>query len=374
MLASKPTILFLTLKTFGFTGGIEKMCRVVCRALYETEEEEKSRVFVYSMYDKAVERDSRYIPLRSFCGFAKKRIWFAISSIWKGMDSSILVLSHVNLLFIAFLIHLFKPQVKIYLFAHGIEIWPRLPRWKRFFLKKTTIIAVSQFTKEKIIESQNLKAESIIVLNNALDPFYEYPHQFSKPQNLLERYHLKASQPVLFTLTRLSASEKYKGYDVVIEVLPQVIAHFPDIKYLISGKYDKIEKKRIELLIAKHQLQDHVLFSGFIDEIELTEHFLLADLFIMPSKKEGFGIVFIEAMASGLRTIGGNQDGTTDALKNGKLGTLVDPDDKEEVLSAILQQLKLQIIPASKLQLQENCKRSFSFENYKQLLENILFQ
>jgi glycosyltransferase involved in cell wall biosynthesis len=69
---------------------------------------------------------------------------------------------------------------------------------------------------------------------------------------------------------------------------------------------------------------------------ELPEYFRLADVFVMPSALEGFGIVFLEAMATGVRVIGGSQDGSRDALCDGALGTLVDPDNGEELASAIL--------------------------------------
>ncbi|MEO5911205.1 MAG: glycosyltransferase family 4 protein [Pelobium sp.] len=374
MSAPKKRILFLTLKTFGFTGGIEKMCRVVCRALYEIEEKGGIKNYVYSMYDRPIERDSRYTPNWSFQGFAKQRIWFVIVSIWRGMRSDTLLLSHVNLLFIGFLIRLFRPSIKIYLFAHGIEIWPRLGFLKRYFLKHIDILAVSQFTKDKIILSQGLQSDRIRVLNNALDPFYEFPTHFEKPQNLIKKYHLKKKGPLLFTLTRLASTEKYKGYDIVIEVLPEIIAHYPNLVYMIGGKYDKKEKQRLDGLIAQMGVQQHVQLSGFIDEIELTDHFLLADLFIMPSKKEGFGIVFIEAMASGLATIAGNLDGSTDALKQGELGLLVDPENKAEIKEAILKQLKQHLDQSEPLIQQQKCRNYFGFEVYRGKLEEVLLE
>lgn len=348
------------------------MCRIVCRALYEIEEKGKIKSTIYSMYDYPIERDSRYAPKWSFKGFSKDKTRFALVSIWRGLQSDSLVLSHANLLFVAFLIRLFRPHIKIYLFAHGIEIWPRLGFLKRYFLKRIDILAVSEYTKERIIQSQGLKAERIIVLNNGLDPFYEFPKHFEKPQALIEKYELQHKGPILFALTRLSSTEKYKGYDNVIEVLPEIILHYPDLVYIIGGKYDAEEKQRLDLLIEKHGVQKHVKLTDFIAEIEITDHFLLADLFIMPSKKEGFGIVFIEAMASGLATIAGNADGSVDALKQGELGLLVDPENKEEIKAAILQQLKQHLAQGQPLQLQQKCVKYFGFDVYRDKLEKVL--
>ena len=67
----------------------------------------------------------------------------------------------------------------------------------------------------------------------------------------------------------------------------------------------------------------------------LPDYFRLADVLAMPSTGEGFGIAFLEALASGLRVIGGNQDGSLDAPGNGSLATAVDPENREELASAI---------------------------------------
>jgi phosphatidylinositol alpha-1,6-mannosyltransferase len=372
MSVNKPKILFLTLKTFSFTGGIEKMCRVICRSLYEMEEEDKATGRVYSMYDTNLQRDSRYIPADSFRGYARKRSAFVMASLWQGLKSDVLLLSHVNLLFVALLIRTFHPKIKIYLFAHGIEIWPKLSGWKRYFLKRINVLAVSDFTRNKIIQNQDLAANHIEVLNNGLDPFYELPLNFDKPAYLVDRYELVKGSRLLFTLTRLASSEKYKGYDIVLEILPDIITDFPNLKYLIGGKYDIQEKERVDKLIHKYKLNDHVILPGFIDELELTDHFLLADTFVMPSKKEGFGVVFIEALASGLQVIGGNADGTTDALRDGELGDLVAPEDKEAIKAAIIRQLKQQHSASDKKTLQTSCIKYFSFEIYKEKLSAIL--
>jgi len=67
----------------------------------------------------------------------------------------------------------------------------------------------------------------------------------------------------------------------------------------------------------------------------LVDYYNLCDIFIMPSKGEGFGIVFLEAMACGKPVIGGNLDGSTEPLMNGKLGFMVDPDSVSEIIDTI---------------------------------------
>jgi glycosyltransferase involved in cell wall biosynthesis len=172
---------------------------------------------------------------------------------------------------------------------------------------------------------------------------------------------------VLFTLTRLASTERYKGYNKVMEALVQI--EDPRVKYLIAGKYDAIEKKFIDDLILKLGLQDRVILAGFIPEEEVASHFRLSDVYVMPSMKEGFGIVFIEAMYYQLPVIAGNKDGSVDALLNGELGILVDPQDVEAIKDALESVL---LAPKAYLPNQEVLAQHFSYEAYKYNVNRLL--
>ncbi|MBB2144114.1 glycosyltransferase [Pedobacter sp. LMG 31464] len=370
-----PKVLFLTLKVFGFTGGIEKVCRSICRALYDLGEENTLEPTVYSMYDKYFERDSRYLKKQQYQGFNEHRKYFVIKSLLKGIRSDVIILSHINLLSVGYLIKRFSPKTKVYLIAHGIEIWRKLPEPKLKALNRLDkIIAVSHFTAEKIKSIHGIKAEKIEILNNCIDPFYFFPENFSKPEPLLKRYGLNPNQKILMSLSRVVSSEKYKGYDNTISILPQLIKKYPEVVYLIAGKSDEEEKLRLEKLIIKHQIADHIKLIGFIDEAEITDHFLLSDIFVMPSKKEGFGIVFIEAMASGLCVVAGNKDGSVDALKNGELGKLVNPDDSNEIEKTLNELLKSPLDHEEKIALQKSVLKAFSYEKYRESIRKLIQQ
>lgn len=369
-----PTkVLFLTLKTFSFTGGIEKVCRSLSRVLYDLSEEELIQSTVYSMYDKNTDRDSRYLSKNQFHGFNGNREKFVIQSFLSGLKADVILLSHIHLINIVYFIKKIHPHKKIYLLAHGIEIWKKLSDTKLKMLNQLDkIICVSQFTANKIMEMHHIPSSQLEVLNNCLDPFYYKPSEFDKPQILLDRYNLNRENLILFSLSRLSSSEKYKGYDHTIELLPQLLEEYPNLVYLLGGKWDAVEKKRLDNLIAINHLQEHIRMIGFIDEAELTEHFLLSDIFILPSKKEGFGIVFIEALASGLRVIAGNKDGSVDALQNGALGLLVDPDDQDGILNSLAMLLQHSQTEKEKKNLQEKCVQAFGYKKYLKSLRNLL--
>lgn len=368
-----PKVLFLTLKTFGFTGGIEKVGRVVCRALYDLSVDGTIDTMVHCMYDKNYERDSKYLRKSQFKGFDGNRKKFVLWSLYKGIRSDVIILSHINLLSIGYLIKRFRPATRVYLIAHGIEIWRKLPEPKiRALMRLDKIIAVSEYTARLITTAHKIDSAKIEILNNCIDPFFAIPTNFSRPAFLMKRYQLHEDQTILFSLSRLSSSEKYKGYDHTMEILPRLIKKRPNLVYLLGGKYDQQEKKRLDKLIERYKIAGHVKFIGFVDEAEVTDHFLLSDVFIMPSKKEGFGIVFIEATACGLRVIAGNKDGSVDALQRGELGTLVDPDNLNDIENALTNLLNSPIYDEEKKDLQKKTYHIFNFEKYRERIKNMI--
>jgi glycosyltransferase involved in cell wall biosynthesis len=135
-----------------------------------------------------------------------------------------------------------------------------------------------------------------------------------------------------------------------------------NIKYLLCGKADFNEENRIRKLTKELDIESNVILTGYIKEEELKDHYLVSDAFVMPSKGEGFGIVFLEAMACGREVLAGNKDGSTEALQFGKLGTLVDPDDQQDLSKAILNTLSQ---PRDSSLIQQNMLEHFSFEKFK---------
>ena len=218
--------------------------------------------------------------------------------------------------------------------AHGMEAWNiQRPALQTALRHADRILAVSGYTRDRLLKEQNLDPSKILLLPNTFDQ--ERFKIGNKPDHLLERYKLNPEQPIILTVSRLLRSESYKGYDKVLEALPQLRQVIPNIHYIIVGKGD--EQPRIEQLIQERQLQDCVTLAGFVPDAELCDYYNLCDVFAMPSKREGFGIVYLEALACGKPTLGGNQDGAIDALCHGELGALVEPDDVDALAKTIIQ-------------------------------------
>ena len=223
------------------------------------------------------------------------------------------------------------------LVAHGIDAWgiTNASR-KRALLKADLTLAVSNYTRDRLIQEVGLDPDRVKILPNtfAADRFAIAP----KPPQLLRRYGLRPDTPVILTVCRLADTECYKGYDQIIKAMPEIVRAVPNARYLLVGKGP--DRPRIERLIAEAGVQDAVIFAGFVPNEELAEHYNLCDIFAMPSRGEGFGIVYLEALACGKTVLAGNKDGSRDALGGGELGLLVDPDDTAEIAAEIIRVLR----------------------------------
>ena len=325
-----------------------------------------------SMHDKFNEADGNiYFPAEIFIGLGAAKTSFITNAVQEGKQAETVIISHINLLVVGWLIKKINPSAKIILMAHGIEIWGELHGHKRMMLDACDkIICVSHYTLNTIAEKHDLPLNKLAVLNNCLDPFLNNQHSSVANNNLRKRYSFNADDTVLLTLTRLSTRDRYKGYDVVLKALKNLTAKDKHIKYLLAGGSTNEEKIFIEEMIEKNALQRNVVLGGYIPEEEIAAHFSMADLYVMPSTKEGFGIVFIEAMYYGIPVIAGNEDGSTDALLNGKLGLLIEPKKPLEIELAVhkIMNNKNAFKPNHKL-LMEN----FGYDAYKKKLENFLY-
>jgi phosphatidylinositol alpha-1,6-mannosyltransferase len=219
--------------------------------------------------------------------------------------------------------------VPLWIQVHGIEVWRERSGLHRWSVESATLVtSVSRYTRRRLLEWAAIDPARVRVLPNTVDPRYQ---PGPKPRYLLER-HAADGKKVLLTVSRLS--EHYKGHKRVIRALPRLLSEHPDTVYVIVGEGE--DRPRLEALVAQCRVVEKVQFAGMVPEEELPDYFRLADVFVMPSTGEGFGIVFLEALATGIHVIGGGEDGTRDALCDGALGTLVDPENCEELASAIL--------------------------------------
>jgi glycosyltransferase involved in cell wall biosynthesis len=249
---------------------------------------------------------------------------------------NLVIATHVNFSVAAYWLKSLA-GVPYWAIAHGVDAWDiERSDLKRALRNADRIFAVSTYTRDRLLREQGLDPGKVSLLPDTVnaDDFEIAP----KPVHLVQRYGLSSAQPIILTISRLVASEQYKGYDKILEALPYIRQAIPNVHYIIGGRGN--DRARIELMISQLGLQDSVTLTGYISDRELCDHYNLCDVFAMPSKREGFGIVYLEALACGKPVLAGNKDGATDALLEGALGALVDPDNINTISETLVRILR----------------------------------
>jgi phosphatidyl-myo-inositol dimannoside synthase len=214
--------------------------------------------------------------------------------------------------------------------THGKDVWEPLSSSKQTALREAERVwTVSRYSRDRLCQSNGVDPKQVEIVSCSVDAQRFQPAP--KSADLVAQYGLADSQ-VLLTVARLWSGDPYKGVDVTIRALPQIVAQYPQVKYLVVGRGD--DQPRLAQLAADLGVSDRVVFAGFVATADLVDHYNLADAYVMPSQ-EGFGIVYLEAMACGKPVLSGDADGSADPLQDGQLGWRVPYRDPEAVAIAL---------------------------------------
>jgi glycosyltransferase involved in cell wall biosynthesis len=256
--------------------------------------------------------------------------------------------------------------------AHGIEVWGALSEKRRHALSGAMEVwAVSRHTRDRLLAEQGLSPGRVRVLPDTFEEDRFKPGPV--PVDLRQRYGLTPVSKVIFSVGRLAATERYKGFDRIIAALPAILRQHPTACYLVAGRGD--DQPRLEKIAATAGVRDRVIFAGFVPTTELCAHYQLCDVFAMPSTGEGFGIVYLEAMACGKPVLAGNQDGSTEPLMDGQLGALVNPTDVSHIaatLSDLLAQRHPNPLLFDPVELRRRVVAEFGFERFCERVKTAL--
>ena len=247
----------------------------------------------------------------------------------------LVICGHINLLPFA---QLCKARwgCPLLLIIHGIDAWQptRHLLANRLARRVDHLVSVSRFTLEQFRDWAGARQGSTTIIPNAVDLGAFAPGPADPA--LLERYRL-GGRRVIMSLSRLPGPDRHKGIDEVLDVLPRLIKRIPELTYLVVGEgpdRDRLEGKAWNL-----GLSQNVVFTGAVSEAEKAAHYRLAELFILAGRGEGFGIVLLEAMASGVPVVASTRDASQEVLQGGLLGGLVDPDNLQDLEAGILHAL-----------------------------------
>lgn len=218
---------------------------------------------------------------------------------------------------------------KLVIQLHGIEIWSRPTLAQRSALEAASLVlCVSRYTRSEVLRHASIPPHRVRVQANTYgDEFTPGDREAAR-----RRFEIPEGSICILSIGRLDSRERYKGQDRVIAALPKLLTSHPSIVYLVGGMGDDLD--RLQALARQKGVIDRVRFLGHVPRDLLPDLYRAADLFTLPSTGEGFGIVFLEAMACGTPALGLGMAGALDALAGGGLGLAPSEEDLEEALAS----------------------------------------
>jgi len=318
----------------GSTGGVQRYTETLVRSLRKLLGTDDLRVI--SISAEPLRRNDGKLALA-----LGTKVRFLIAAVIQALvwRPHVIICAHIRVAPPARVMHRifgFSYWVVLY----GIEVWGKLPRGLDHTLcDAQRLISISRFTIETASVHNNLSGIDTVIL----PPAFTIDEAESSTTPSLEA---ETDPPMVLTVGRLAASERYKGHDIILDSWAAVRKKIPNAIYCIVGDGD--DRARLEARARELKINDSVRFTGAVSASELQNWYHRCRVFAMPARTEldsqpprgeGFGIVFLEAMAHGKPVLGPSKGAPSEFIRSGEHGLLVDPTDSSEVASALVELL-----------------------------------
>lgn len=245
-------------------------------------------------------------------GAGRSKVGFVVRAL-SGHRQTDVIVGHLHIAPIALAARLMGRLQRYVVVLHGIEAWHRRPFLERVALRHATcVIATTRYTAQECASANGIAEGKFRILPLCVE---------ASPAKADPTFELDGEWPLLF-VARLAKSERYKGLEHVIEAVAALRRRSLDIKLHVVGSGDDMPYYE-ELANRLGLDHDGLRFHGQISDSSLESAYRTARAFVMPSAKEGFGIVFLEAMRNGVPCIGGAHGGTPEVFRDGEEGLLV---------------------------------------------------
>lgn len=235
-----------------------------------------------------------------------------------------------------------RGDIPVYIYTHGEEISQKPysdsadEARKQALQAASGIVAVSSFTAALITEKYGVPASRVRTITNGVD----LERFCDRPAENVRRHLGLDLGPLVLSLGRLV---ERKGFDKLIEAWPRIQTAVPQARLAIAGTGP--QEAALQAAAAEQNTGDSITFLGRVAAEMLPSLYASADLFVMPNRTmpdgdtEGFGLVFLEAAASGTPSVGGAAGGAVDAVSHGNTGLLVDGWDVSAIAFAVTDML-----------------------------------
>lgn len=322
---------------FRSYGGIQSINRLLIRAFCEMGRKTALDLDVFSFTD-----GPQHFPARR-AGESSVR-WHGASRsrqemAWKlakrlpAARPHLVLFTHVLLLPLEELVRRLAPNARVAVLAHGTEVWqPLRGAVARVLQRAHSLVCPSEFTAQKLVDMQGIPRDRIEVIPHGLDPDWaaESGMDSASRQGTPER-----NGRLLLSVTRLSRADREgKGIELILQALPAVLEQFPGARYSVVG--GGADLPQLAEIVRNLGLDSKVELTGARGDEALRQAYAGADVFVLPTQVEGFGVVFLEAMHSRLPVVAARASATPEVVEDGVTGLLVTPGDSKELAAALI--------------------------------------
>jgi glycosyltransferase involved in cell wall biosynthesis len=353
-------------------GGIQRVGRHVAALAAKFASDRGMSVRFLSLNDPRGLHTVRVGSLEfSVSGYAGSKVQFSRAALRAAGRKPMLVIAlHPHLAPIVWAMRMRFRKFRSIVFTHGVEVWRPLG-WSRgaALRQADLVIGPSADTVQHLISEQHLLPGKVERLPWALDPEFEARVAAAAP--LSSPPGFPRTSKIILTVGRWDSTERYKGADTLLAALPQVLKAAPDASLVLVGDGD--DRPRLEHLARDLGVSQHAHFLYGLTPEQLFACYANCDVFALPSKGEGFGLVFLEAMACAKPVIGGAHGGIPEIVEDGVTGLLV-PHGEAERLAQALESLFNNPSRAREMGARgrDRIKKDYTFEEFQTRLIRIL--
>jgi phosphatidylinositol alpha-1,6-mannosyltransferase len=334
----RQELIFVMTGACATPGGIAAENRHTLRVLAQLTLKHSLRLTVLSFLERDIDR-APFLPATvMFRGFTGSKFRLAVA-IWRQvLARPLFVFDHVTLakpLLPLIVMHGIRPVI----FAHGSESWKRIRRVNRWlFANAMLVLTNSQFTLRKMRERMPrfngvacpLGLAPEIELNSRPPDALTEPLSFASADGEMRLL----GERVCLLVGRMHPREREKGHYELLQVWPEIIREFGNAQLVFAGPGD--DRTNIARVACERGVGDSVFVVGELPPGVLRSLHTTCYAFTMPSKQEGFGLVYLEAMNAGKPCLGCRDDGAEDVIVDEETGLLVsNPKDRDELLAAL---------------------------------------
>ena len=307
-----------------------------------------------------------------FKGFGRDKIKFTIFASRQSREEAFLIVAtHPHLAVPCECVKLLCPGVRSIVISHGLEVWKQLPFIRRTALQRSDLIlSPSSDTAQKLFDIQGVAGQKIRKMAWPLSPDFlqmaDHSDQLPSPKGFPEGR-------IILTVAREAKVDQYKGTDALLFAVSKLCGEFSDLNLVVVGAGDDLP--RLRKIADDLGISNRVKFLGSLSREEVAASYSRCEIFALPSTGEGFGLVFLEAMAFAKPLIGVACGGVVDVVEDGVNGILLPPDNLSSLVEGLAMLLK---DPVRSKKLGQRgavlVRDRYSFEHFQAQLEDLLIE